>query len=517
MADLIQILRDKTFENALETLDAYNKCVIIRPTGFGKTGILVRFFELYKTMHKYRNIVYLYPNDITYKTALNFYFGKNIPKDPTIPNVRFISYHKLIMLSKDDFKAMQNTDLIISDECHKLGAQETRRAFKRMMSVLTDAALLGATATPVRSDLINVVDRFFDDHITYEYTLHHAFQDNVLQKPYYCYCTYHVDTAVEDIAKQTRLNIMEYDDKSEITLRSRLIEISNLLQMDKIIKKTCDEYAKDTNYMKFIIFFSNFNHLHDKYSSVCEWFQAAYPTHDIRTCIITSENKDYHNNIHNLQNLNHLDQTIDLIFCCDMLNLGYHVDDITGICMYRGTSSSTVYIQQLGRALNANYSGIVFDWVDNLHRLSVYDALGKRSKKTIQKQTRYEILKKKIEINDPNDPPTDLEIKEYERLEKTFNRDRWYYRANELEPMDLTPTRHMAEYKELIAKTVAEPISIRCRQAWANWKEHGGDDSIMTKKHILGQQAPNGHPLDKYAAWKQVSIEQVLKEMGVKD
>ena len=47
--------------------------------------------------------------------------------------------------------------------------------------------------------------------------------------------------------------------------------------------------------------------------------------------------------------------------------------------------------------------------------------------------------------------------------------------------------KYAATYKELIAKTVAEPISMRCRQAWARWLEKGGDDSIMTKEYILGQ------------------------------
>lgn len=64
-----------------------------------------------------------------------------------------------------------------------------------------------------------------------------------------------------------------------------------------------------------------------------------------------------------------------------MMNMGYHVDDLTGIIMYRGTKSGTVYIQQLGRILSsgASNAGIVIDVVDNIHQHSVYRVLDGQS------------------------------------------------------------------------------------------------------------------------------------------
>ena len=82
-------------------------------------------------------------------------------------------------------------------------------------------------------------------------------------------------------------------------------------------------------------------------------------------------------------------------------------------------------------------------------------------------------------------------------------------------PTDLVVTKYAATYKELIAKTVAEPISMRCRQAWTRWGEKGGDASIMTREYILNQQAPTAVPLPPFCKLKNVSVNAVLAEMGI--
>ena len=39
----IDDLREQTYQEARALLKAHRKCAIIRPTGFGKTGLLTRF------------------------------------------------------------------------------------------------------------------------------------------------------------------------------------------------------------------------------------------------------------------------------------------------------------------------------------------------------------------------------------------------------------------------------------------------------------------------------------------
>ena len=64
----IEQLREETYLEAKDLLQTYGKSVIIRPTGFGKTGILTRFIR------EYKHVIYLYPTDIIRQTVLDFYY-----------------------------------------------------------------------------------------------------------------------------------------------------------------------------------------------------------------------------------------------------------------------------------------------------------------------------------------------------------------------------------------------------------------------------------------------------------
>lgn len=505
----IERLREETYLNAKQLLVDYNKGVIIRPTGFGKTGILTRFIRDYK------NVVFLYPAQVVKDAVINFYGSDEIP------NTKFITYIGLQGYSKSDMRSLGDVDLIIADECHKLGAGKTSKAVKKLLSVFPNAHFLGATATPERMDLVDEISVFFENRVVGKYTLHDAFQDGVLQRPYYCFCSYGLED-IERVQKETKLEVEKMDaerENAEVLLRSRLIEISNLQRMDSIISETCRQYVKDDSYLKFIVFFSDFEHMSDKGDDVRSWFEDAYPNYTIDTLTISSETKEYSENTEKLSCLDYKKEHIDLIYCVDMMNLGYHVDDLTGIVMYRGTSSGIIFSQQLGRVLSSSSldSGIVFDVVDNIHREAMYDVIGKLPSSTLKKKKRLEFLQKKNEkLLAEGKCLSDKEQKELDELLKSIDKaPNWWESANNLLPEDLIATGHEATYRELIAKTVAEPVSMRCRQAFKRWKERGGNDNPFTREHILSQKAPQAVPLSPFCELKQVSVNAVLAEMGL--
>lgn len=510
----IDRLRKETYDDMMRLLNEFGKCAVIRPTGFGKTGILTKLIKS-KT---YNNILFLYPTEVVKDAVLDLYFRGNVPSDAKISNVTFMTYSKLINLSKQDMRDLGDIDLIICDECHRLGATRTYKAMNKLLKVFTEAHLVGATATPDRMDLIDEIGDFFGDHVVFEYTLHSAFSDGVLKRPYYCFCSYGVDD-LKFVEKQTRLEVEKMDsdrDNALTLLRSRLIEISNLQRMSKIIKDTCVECSSDVSYLKFVVFFVDFAHMNDKGFDVEGWFRDAFPDHSLDVLKVSSETSEYTNNTSKLAHLTYKSNHIDLIYCVDMMNMGCHVNDLTGIVMYRGTESGIIYNQQLGRVLSSGSckSGIVFDVVDNIHREAIYDVLGKRPKLTRRNKNRYEKLKQKQELGEELTPK---EIVDLENLSKRFeNSDsKWWTNCNDLEPEDLIATGHEATYRELIAKTVAEPISMRCRQAWKRWLEKGGSDKPFTREHILEQKAPKNVPLSPFCELKNVSVYAVLKEMGL--
>lgn len=512
-------LRKQTEQEALKILALYHKCAIVRPTGFGKTGILT------KILMKYKKVLFLYPNDIIRRTAINFYNDFSNQSLDTIPNTTFMTYNRLLNLTDEDYEKMEGVDLIITDECHRLGAEKTRVAMLRLLEAFPAADLLGATATPERMDLIDEICMFFDNHVVSKYTLHDAFQDKILKKPYYCFCSYTSDN-IDELKHELRLEVDKSDsltdrENLQALLDSRLIEISTLTRMDNVIKTTCEKYLDSVSIsnMKFIVFCSSFSHLHDVKNNVSEWFSKAFPTHTVSTLIVTSEKEEYRNNLDNLSNNSGKANHIELIMCCDMLNMGYHVGDITGILMYRGTSSGIVFSQQLGRVLSSGdtSSKIIFDIVDNLHRESVYDSIKHQSVLRNTRQKKYDTLMAKIESGIEL---TSDEVAEFNLLKKQLNSTsggNWWSNMNVLEPCDLIATGHMATYRELIAKTVAEPIAMRSRQAWARWIEKGGDPMDMKAVSILSQKEPDAVPLAPFCRLKQVTIKNVLDTMGVKN
>lgn len=501
----IDRLRNETFIDMKNLLKEYGKCALIRPTGFGKTGLLTRLIK------DYNNVLFLYPAEVVRNAVINFY-GSEV-----IPNTNFITYSKLISLTKKDMKKFGDIDLIICDECHRLGATRTYKALIKLLKVFAKAHLVGATATPDRMDLIDEITDFFDNRVVFEYTLHNAFQDGILQRPYYCFCSYGTED-IDRVEKETRLEVekMDSDRENAMTLlRSRLIEISNLQRMDKIIKETCTNCCSDDSYLKFIVFFTDFSHMYEKGSSVEKWFSDAYPNYSLGILKVCSENKECTENVSKLDSLVRKENHIDLIFCVDMMNMGYHVNDLTGIVMYRGTSSGIIFSQQLGRVLSSGscQSGIVFDVVDNIHREAIYDVLGTMPKSVKKGRKRLNTL---IEKQNSGVELSDKECEELDALSKRFdNSSRWWTRCNDLLPEDLIATGHEATYRELIAKTVAEPISMRCRQAYKRWKERGGSDNPFTREHILSQKAPESVPLSPFCELKGISVNAVLKEIGL--
>ena len=554
-------LREQTYQEAIKMLKQTNRCVIIRPTGFGKTGILTRILS------DFNKTIYVYPAEIIKQSVLLFYYGspEKIPKDETIPGVTFLSYQKLSILGNNPEKYKKTIrklatdyDLFIFDECHKLGAPGTSKGLDCILTVNPNLPLLGATATPERMDLVDEIARYFNDCIISEYNLHHAFQDNILIRPIYYYCNYkESQTEKEDLLKEAKKELLSVkattDPAKYRKMEARIIEAANIHEMPEAIRTVCTDYTDNTDYMRFIAFFRTHDKTRDRGQQICQWIREAFPDHKINTITVSSETEETRKNVQKLKNLFPQEKTIDLILACDMMNLGYHVNDLTGIFMYRGTESGIIYTQQIGRILSSgtDKAGICFDIVDNIHTTSLYQVLGKKSAHLQYKEKRSKTLlikKQKYKASlflqtHPDTPAEDLFLQFPDLTEKDIqtvinnpNACEWSesdqkelqnlttktrkYANGTVTEKDLDVISIQASYRDLIRKTVAEAKSMRCRQAWARWLEQGGIDKAengvpLSRKEVLAQMPPEHIPLPPFCYSKQVSVEAVLDEMGV--
>lgn len=96
MYKTIQDVRDSTFDDLCDKLLKYNKCMVVRPTGFGKT------YMTGKLMRLYNRVLFLYPTNIIADVVKKDY-GE-------LDNVTYMTYSAFIKGVNEDY------DLVICDE-----------------------------------------------------------------------------------------------------------------------------------------------------------------------------------------------------------------------------------------------------------------------------------------------------------------------------------------------------------------------------------------------------------------
>ena len=162
----IDIERQKTLEDLNNKLREYGKCLVVRGTGFGKTTMASKLTK------KYKKILFLFPSKIIQVTANDVvheeetgeeseeyyitddFIGTQDGELERSSKLQFQTYH---MLVRDINKTVPKCDwtgydLIIADECHRLGAKKTIVAIRDLLKLNPNAHFVGLSATPERPD-----------------------------------------------------------------------------------------------------------------------------------------------------------------------------------------------------------------------------------------------------------------------------------------------------------------------------------------------------------------------------
>lgn len=548
-----EAIRERTVSDLKKKLALFKKCAVVRCTGFGKTVMLARLTV------DYDRVLFLYPADIVKETA-----GKVIEnltgeyhsgqEEGDVANVKFMSYMKLIRLSEEEICDLgRKYDLIIMDECHKIGAEKTADAVRTLFSSC-DGHIVGATATPDRGDAFDVIDEFFGGICVDEYTVHDAFTDGLIQRPVYTFMSYDIETDL----KEEALTAGEDFDDLRVTevYKQEFFNMKTIFNVPAVIRSVTEKYLSEYRYMKYIVFFPDFEQLHKRKKEVEGWFRTSFPDHTVDTLIITSESKETSENLKALGRLVRKDMHIDLILVVDMLNLGYHVNDLTGIIMYRCTSSSIIFAQQLGRVFSSGSSRqcLVFDIVDNLHRKSVF-TLSEKGKRRERQDSAIDIVRstdiscisddeklslmEKIassqsqhnraawEIVYAVKHPLSEEEKEksmkmasdfIEAIHYADTHAYWWLQSSVVSADDVVMAEidgkpYEATYRELIAKVVATSYMIRAKRAREEhekrWKALNAEPYPSTRQSMK-ENIDTIPPLEPYAKWQNVTIRQIL-------
>lgn len=208
------------------------------------------------------------------------------------------------------------------------------------------------------------------------------------------------------VVHDTMLRLYNCNNKYLVKNNQNSLKSESLREVEELPAATKGSEPKPSNlpeYMRFLVFTPDRDSMNQSrkitgangeeqvfkglLDETASYFRSAFGRYGytIRTTIISSTSNEERNNV-NLIDYSEgigrkeipedkLDKVvvnqpmvIDLIFSINMLNVGYHVNDITGLVLRRWTGSNTIYFQQMGRCLSVDSPNIpvVFDFVNDI-------------------------------------------------------------------------------------------------------------------------------------------------------
>jgi len=330
--------------------DGKKKIAISHATGTGKSYLIVKLFEDYSNDKKLILVPSTYISD-----QVQALFEKY-----NIQNVDVILYQRLIKMSDEDIVVMDYS-VIALDEYHHDTSKVWGEKVKTLIESHPESIIFGTSATPIRSDGVNTIDELFEGNCTSELPLSESIAKKIMPFPKYVGALYTLDNELEKLRKKIENATNTSEEKQEFykkinAMRSQIVKSYG---MPIILNKHITN--KDG---KYIIFCKNKKHLREIKDTVIEWFKTA-GFKDIKAYEVYSdyENKDTEYKAF----CDDTSYNMKLLFCVNMLNEGLHLENISGVLLLRPTRSMIVFLQQIGRAIEANNTNtpVIIDAVNN--------------------------------------------------------------------------------------------------------------------------------------------------------
>ena len=374
----------EAYNSLLETLETERRACIIHPTGTGKSFIGFKYCE----DHPEQSVLWLSPSEYIFKTQCESLAaaGAQIPD-----NIKFMTYAKLSMMEPKELNALY-PDVVILDEMHRAAAPTWEQPVQMLLS--RNPVVIGLTATHIRYlDGQKDTTVTFSMNVASEMGLGEAIATGILPAPKYVVSIFAYEKDLERYqSKIRRARNKAVQVKAEEYLEALRRAIEKADGLDVIFKK----HITDRN-GKFILFVPNIEAMHSVKKRCPEWLREI----DAKPRIYTAYSDDPETSAafaaFKADNSKHL----KVLLAINMLNEGVHVDDISGVILFRPTVSPIIYKQQIGRALSACRDGqpLILDIVANVYNLYTVDSLRNEIAEAIQ-MYRERGDGEKIEVED---------------------------------------------------------------------------------------------------------------------
>jgi superfamily II DNA or RNA helicase/HKD family nuclease len=211
-------------------------------------------------------------------------------------------------------------DYIVIDETHRASAT----SYQKIMNHFKPAFLLGMTATPERTDGLDVF-ALFDYNIASEIRLKDALENEMIV-PFHYY-------GISDIEINGKL----LDDNVTINDLNRIDRVEHILNK-------LSYFGTDDGIVRGLIFCRKIEE--------CLFLSEQFNLRGLRTIALDSHSsEDERSRAIDLLETDDLGIKLDYIFTYDIFNEGIDIPRVNQIVMLRPTQSAIIFVQQLGRGL----------------------------------------------------------------------------------------------------------------------------------------------------------------------
>ena len=238
-------------------------------------------------------------------------------------SIQSINAGELDTLPRDHF------DVVIIDEFHHAEAN----SYKSLLDWVQPKELLGLTATPERTDGVNVAD-IFEGRIAAELRLWDALEQQYLSPFHYF-----------GIADGTDLSDVSWDKGGYHTKELTNLYTANDAWLGKVLQAVKDRIT-DASSMRALGFCVSVEHA----NFMADRFQAT----GLSAVAVTGKTPKTER-LAAIENLRTGD--IQVIFAVDVFNEGVDIPEVDTVLFLRPTESATIFLQQLGRGLRRTDDG----------------------------------------------------------------------------------------------------------------------------------------------------------------
>lgn len=332
-------------------LNVNHKALVVLGTGLGKTTTALEYLK----NNKCRALV-IGPNNII-KTGWEEYSDWC----DTTTYQSFVNKYKDIDYSQ--------YGLVILDEVHHIGYDENTdtgaKVWSKGIHYILDQGIkvLGLTATPERSDSINIGQTIFKDCVCEGKSIEDAIEQGIIHPFSYITALYDTDGIIEECRKCDNKELVGQLD----------IALNNTPKLKTILQNRMPAGKR-----KGIVFIQD---IADE-DNIKDILKDAFPNIPCKAIHSRMVDEEIKNNRAWFENTDE-----GFLLAVNMISEGAHYNGVNTLIMFRKTNSYLVFTQQLGRIVtltkNENPNAIVFDLVNNIDNVVIIGNMWRKINKDI--------------------------------------------------------------------------------------------------------------------------------------